>query len=76
MSKEKELPKWFDGLVYKEGDFVRNPFSGEGCELTAIQLSMYDLILGAQFVNDVKLLRKGLDWFRSANPSAYMILLD
>ena len=37
---------------------------------------MYDLIIGAEFVKDFKLMQKGLDWFRTANPSAYMILLD
>ena len=23
---DTELPKWFDGVVYKEGDLVTNPF--------------------------------------------------
>ena len=84
--KEK-LPKWFDGKLYKEGDTVTNPYSGEEIELTAVELSMYDFVMGATFVYEmmgpwqgdpkvVKDLRKGLDWFRKNNAKAYMVLLD
>ena len=46
----QKLPKWFDGEVYETGDEVRNPFSGDTCLLTAEELSMYDLIKGAEMV--------------------------
>ena len=89
--KDTELPKWFNGTKYTEGDLVTNPFSGEQAILTANELSMYDFVMGAtwtieqKFQQDVvdpmveklqKDLIKGLDWFRSANSRAYMILLD
>ena len=85
--KEQKLPKWFDGELYEIGDEVRNPYSGEKIELTAVELSMYDFVMGATMVYEmmgpwqgdtkvVKDLRKGLDWFRKYNPEAYMILLD
>ena len=74
--QKKKLPKWYDGAKYTEGDLVTNPFSGEQAILTANELAMYDLIMGAQLVQDWKLTQKGLDWFRSANARAYMILLD
>ena len=85
--KEQKLPKWFDGELYEEGDTVTNPYSGEKIELTAVELSMYDLCMGATFVYEmmgpwegdpkvVEDLRKGLDWFRKHNPKAYMVLLD
>ena len=85
--QQKPLPKWFDGQVYNEGDTVSNPYTGESIDLTAEQLSMYDFIKGAEFVlsaspmggNSSKLInemRRGLDWFRRANPEAYMVLLD
>ena len=78
------LPKWFNGEVYTEGAEVQNRFGGDSCYLNAEELSMYDFVIGAstmceigrynnKLVND---LRKGLDWFRKNNPSAYMILLD
>ena len=92
-SKIKQVkPKWFDGVVYQEGTTVRNPFSGESCELNALELSIYDFIIGANifleqaFENKVepsnrteKITRdlyKGLDWFKVNNAKAYMVLLD
>ena len=82
-------PKWFNGEWYTKGDTVRNPFSGETYELTGPELSMYDFIMGTQFLIERKggvfnpatsklqqQLAKGLSWFRSANAEAYMVLLD
>jgi len=85
MIKEQKLPKWFNGELYEKGDTVQNRFSGEECELNAMELSMYDFVMGSTIVlemaggykhTNVDLLRKGLDWFRKNNPSAYMTLLD
>jgi hypothetical protein len=70
------LPKWFDGQVYAKGDTVSNPYTGETADLSAEELSMYDLIRGAEFTRNYKILQKGLDWFRQANAEAYMTLLD
>ena len=80
-----ELPKWFDGHVYDEGDTVTNPFSGQSYELTAEELSIYDFVIGANNLMEMGLLnnnkvltdmRRGLDWFRKNNPEAYYVLLD
>ena len=82
---KQKLPKWFNGELYKEGATVRNRFSGEEYELNAMELSMYDFVIGSTIVlemagghkhTDVSLLRKGLDWFRQHNAKAYMVLLD
>ncbi len=78
------LPNWFDGTVYDEGDYVMNPFSGEEYRLNAAETSMYDLIMGLNYVGDhrgwddemIKTQQKALDWFRTVNPKAYMVLLD
>jgi len=84
-TKTKQLPKWFNGEVYKDGATVQNRFSGEEYKLNNIELSMYDFIMGATMVlemgggykhTDVSLLRKGLNWFRQHNAKAYMVLLD
>ena len=72
----KPLPKWFDGTVYDKGDTVSNPYTGEWADLSAEELSMYDLIKGAEFTRNYTILQKGLDWFRRANAEAYMTLLD
>ena len=93
MSKKKQVkPKWFDGVVYQEGTTVQNPFSGETYKLNALELSIYDFIIGANmfleqaFENKVEPndkteritrdLYKGLDWFKKYNTEAYMVLLD
>ena len=81
---KQELPKWFNGEVYKKGEIVKNPFSGEEYKLNAMELSMYDFIIGTQLVfemgmqNDklIKDFQKGLNWFRKYNAEAYMTLLD
>ena len=85
-SKEQTLPKWFKGMIYKEGAEVTNHYSGESYELTSIELSLYDFIIGCQMVFDsvpnsatekrIKEFQKALNWFRVNNPEAYYVLLD
>ena len=79
----KDLPKWFTdkgGQQYTEGGNATNPFSGATAALNANELSMYDFITGCQMIpmsNEIqKDFIKALDWFRVANPGAYMALLD
>lgn len=76
--KSKELPKWFDGLLYTSGDTVTNPFSGQSIELDAVALSMYDFIWGCVMTNrtDHKDFSKGMRWFMTYYPAEYMVLLD
>ena len=84
--KEQKVPKWFKGEIYSEGAMVQNRFTGEEYELNALELSIYDMTMGASIISEmgmsgssdeiVKDLRKGLDWFRSNNAKAYMVLLD
>ena len=83
---EQELPKWFKGMIYSQGAKVTNPFSGESYELTGIELSLYDFIIGCQMVFDsapstmtnkrITEFQKALTWFRVNNPDAYYVLLD
>tara|TARA_Y100001938_G_C8024988_1_gene397488 strand:- start:712 stop:978 length:267 start_codon:yes stop_codon:yes gene_type:complete len=84
---KQELPDWFNGHRYLEGDVVKNPFSGHSIELTAEELSMYDFIWGVTMIfsdSDTPDMpdkiysdyRKGMDWFLKQNPEAYMVLLD
>jgi hypothetical protein len=81
---KQQLPKWFNGELYEEGDTVRNPYSGETYELTAEELSMYDFIIGVNQIMEMGMyapktiddMRKGLTWFRKNNPEAYYVLLD
>jgi len=90
-TKEQKVPKWFEGEVYNEGSVVQNPFSGEEYELNALELSIYDMVMGAVMFVEMRYngdmldprtadiqkdMRKGLDWFRTHNAEAYMVLLD
>ena len=86
MEKTKQkLPKWFNGQLYDKGDEVRNIYSGDSCQLTAEELSMYDFVKGAEMCIGMGMyvsskiqedFEKGLRWFRKNNPKAYMTLLD
>ena len=84
MKTKQKLPKWFNGTIYEEGGTVANRFTGEEIELNNIELSMYDLVMGACIVSEmginnkdvINTLSKGLDWFKINNPTAYMVLLD
>ena len=85
LKAKQQLPKWFKGELYEEGAVVRNRFGGGEIELNNVELSMYDFVMGASILmemsggykhTDVNELRKGLDWFRKNNPTAYMVLLD
>ena len=84
---KQKLPKWFKGELYEKGAVVRNRFSGEEYKLNNVELSMYDLVMGASIMSEmtgpwegdskvIKDLRRGLDWFRTHNAKAYMVLLD
>jgi hypothetical protein len=83
---KQKLPKWFNGSLYSEGDTVANQFTGEEIELTNVELSLYDFIMGCNMlfargsnrVNDdmIKDFDRALTWFKINNPQAYMVLLD
>ncbi len=83
---KQKLPKWFNGSLYSEGDTVANQFTGEEIELTNVELSLYDFIMGCNMlfargsnrVNDdmIRDFDLALTWFKVNNPQAYMVLLD
>lgn len=85
-TKEQTVPKWFKGMIYDKDELVTNPFSGDSYELNAIELSMYDFIMGSQYVMEVapktvtekqiNEFHKALSWFRKNNVDAYYVLLD
>ena len=84
--KKQSVPKWFTGMIYDKGKTVTNPFSGETYDLNGVELSMYDFIMGSQYVMEVapktvtskqiNEFHKALRWFQQNNIDAYMVLLD
>ena len=85
-TKKPTAPKWFKGMLYTKGSKVTNPFSGESYELTGLELSIYDFIMGCNMVFEsapstmttkrINEFQKALNWFRVNNPEAYYVLLD
>lgn len=91
--EEQKIPQWFKDKyeLHEKGAVVGNPYSGQDYELNALELSIYDIIIGAQATIDAfyngdvfdpktaplqREMAKGLTWFRQNNPEAYMVLLD
>lgn len=74
----KEIPEWFDGVLYKYSETVTNPYSGQSVELDPLALSIYDFIWGCVITNrtDHKDFSKAIRWFISNYPEEYMVLLD
>ena len=85
-TKEQKVPKWFQGMIYDQGEEVTNSFSGERYTLNALELSIYDYIMGSNYIFEVAPktvtkkqigeFQKALTWFRVNNTEAYMVLLD
>ena len=55
---------------------VKNPYSGESCELPRYAIAVYDEIKGAEKIGDYGTMRKGLDWFQKNFTNQYYVLLD
>ena len=85
-TKEQKIPKWFQGTIYDQGEEVTNPFTGLCYTLNAIELSIYDYIMGSNYIFEVapktvtqkqlSEFQKALTWFRKNNVEAYFVLLD
>ena len=85
-TKKQQKPKWFKGDIYSHSEKVKNPFSGETYELNGLELSIYDFIMGCNYMFEkmpqtmtskrINEFQKALTWFRVNNPEAYYVLLD
>ena len=53
-----------------------NPYSGQSTMLTPEEYKLYIMIKQAEYDENYKIVRKGLDKFSRMNASAYMVLLD
>jgi uncharacterized protein YegJ (DUF2314 family) len=55
---------------------VTNPFSGQSIMLNPVEVTVYDITMGASRLGAYSTVQVGLEWFRRFNPKAYMVLLD
>ena len=77
MKKQTKIPKSCEGmLLYDNGATCSNPYTGEKTDLNNIELSLYDLVKGAEAMGQWRLVQDIVDWFRRNNAKAYMVLLD
>jgi hypothetical protein len=63
-------PEWFDGNIYKEGTSYLTK-DGEFVELDALGSSIYDLIVGYDFLKYKDKSRRAHEWFRDNYPQQY-----
>ena len=75
MSKDA-LPFKGGVVIDTEPVQVTNPFSGESIMLSPLEVTVYDITMGAERFGAYDTVRIGLEWFRRFNPRAYMVLLD
>lgn len=76
-NQDRPLPAIFAGIsIGSESEIVGNPFSGEMAMLDPDAVAVYDVIKGAELIEDYERVRAGLDWFRKYFPEEYMTLLD
>ena len=55
---------------------IKNPYSGESCQLPRYAVAVYDTIKGAELLEDGATMQKGLTWFQKYFTDQYYTLLD
>jgi len=76
-NKEYKIPFDLDLQIDKDKVIeVPNRFSGEKASLPWFAVAVYDMIMGAERLEDYDTMQKGLTWFSKHFPKEYMTLLD
>jgi len=55
---------------------VKNPYSKQSCQLPRYAVAVYDVIKGAELLEDGATMQKGLTWFQKYFTDQYYVLLD
>ena len=55
---------------------IANRFGGEKCTVPGYAAAVYDVIIGAESLQQYETVQKGCDWFSRNFPKQYMVLLD
>ena len=55
---------------------VKNPYSGESCQLPRYAVAVYERIKDAEFKEDFKTVQRGITWFQKYFTPQYYTLLD
>ena len=60
----------------EENVTISNRFSGEKATVPGYAAAVYDVIMGAESLQQYETVQKGCDWFSRNFPKQYMVLLD
>ena len=63
-------------ILDEHGARVANPYTGNECFLNPVALAVYDMVKGAEMMQQYETVRVGVDWFIEHYPAEYMVLLD
>ena len=83
--KPNILPSFMKNMkIYEKGDSVKNPNSGESIDLSPIELSVYDCLMGLFMQMQSFGMREDIiisinsakEWFKSTNSKAYNVLIE
>ena len=76
MDNQKKLPNWFEAKVYESGDLVFSRETQKYVELDALSSSMYDLVIGCEFIGKTKKALLGKKWLKTNYSLKYYELLN
>ena len=73
----KQVTVPFDCQIYPDKQVtVANRFTGQETTMPGFAASVYDVIIGAEMIQDWDTVRLGLDWFKKHFAEQYMVVLD
>ena len=74
----KEIESPFDQniIVYENEETIENRFGGDKVTVPGFAAAVYDVIMGAEMLQEWDKVQKGCSWFMKHFPKAYMVLLD
>ena len=72
-----EYKEFIESLdIREESEDITNPFTGRTVKLPPLGVALYDVIKGAEILEDYNTMRMGLDIFIQEYPEEYYVLLD
>lgn len=76
MNNQKKLPNWFEAKIYESGRLVFSSETQKHVELDTLSSSMFDLVIGCEFVGKTKKAMLGKKWLKTNYPLKYIELFN
>ena len=71
MQKPTKLPSWFEGVIYEKGKSVKSLETNMIVELNGEASSMYDLVVGYEFLGGHPKATRGKKWLQENYPHEF-----